>query len=316
MPPDARRLSLGLCLSGGADSCALALSAARIQGAIGTEIVALHARHALRGGESEGDALAVRELCASVGLPLVEVDAAVPHGPNLEARARAARYAALRGAFPGLLATAHHRSDQAETVALRLLRGAGPGGLRGIHALRSDRVWRPFLDLPRARLEAVCRDAGWRWREDSSNRDPRHLRNWIRLHWLPNGPRGLEDGLAALAAAAERLSPHLERRLAALEASLDLRADATGFRLDLRIWDSDADHPELDLLLERAWTRCGRRPWAAQQRRRLLEDALSGARGRRSGGQGETAIWGGRALQVRVSTGAETARRVGSSVDG
>lgn len=314
LPAEFRSMPLGLCLSGGADSCALALCAAEAREAIGTEIVALHARHGLRGSASEGDALSVRELCARLGLPLVEVDAPVEPGPNLESRARDERYRALRGAFPGLLATAHHRGDQAETVVLRLLRGAGPAGLRGIHALRDDGIWRPFLGQSRRDLEERCREAGWAWRDDSSNRDQRFLRNWIRHAWLPEGGHELECALAGVATAAARLAPVFEARMAFLERSASLTCDPSGFRLDLRPWSDDPTHPELDLLLERAWTCCHRRPWAAQQRRRLLEDTLSMRAGRRRGGQDETAIWGGGTLQVR--RGDIPRKAVGSRADG
>lgn len=316
LPEPARSKALGLCLSGGLDSCALALSVAAAREDLGTEIVALHARHGLRGSESDGDALSVRELCARLGLALVEVDATVSPGPNLEARARASRYSALRRAFPGLLVTAHHRGDQAETVVLRLLRGAGPTGLRGIHGLREDGVWRPFLDVPRRALEDVCRQAGWVWREDSSNRDQRLLRNWIRHAWLPQGGDALERSLAAVATAASALAPSLEERLESLGRSCGLAIDPTGFRLDLRPWHDQPDHPELDLLLELAWTRCGRRPWAEQQRRRLVSDVLTGASGRRRGGQGEMAFWGGGVLQVRGSVASNRTEEVESAHDG
>lgn len=298
LPPEIRSQPLGLCLSGGADSCALAFAAARASSLISTEIVALHARHNLRGAESVGDSLSVRELCARLGLSLVEVEAPIEAGPNLEARARAARYRALRDSFPGLLATAHHRGDQAETVVLRILRGAGPIGLRGIHALRDDGIWRPFLDIPRSALEVACRDEGWAWREDVSNRDSRFLRNWIRHVWLPGGGEPLERALADVASAAARLAPAYEAHMAMLEQVASLSLDPSGFRLDLRPWQSDPSHPELDLLLERAWTRCGRRPWAMQQRHRLIADVLSGRTGRRKGGQDEVSIWGGCLLQV------------------
>lgn len=299
LPESAGSRSLGLCLSGGVDSCALALSAAAARAELGTEIVALHARHGLRGSESDGDALSVRELCARIGLALIEVDATVATGPNLEARARASRYRTLRRAFPGLLVTAHHRGDQAETVVLRLLRGAGPSGLRGIHGLRDDGVWRPFLDVPRRSLEDACRQAGWAWREDSSNRDQRLLRNWVRHTWLAEGGEDLERSLAAVAEAAAALAPSLEERLESLGRSCGLSIESSGFRMDLRPWHDQPDHPELDLLLELAWTRCGRRPWAEQQRRRLVSDTLEGASGRRKGGQDEIAFWGGGVLQVR-----------------
>lgn len=303
LPAPLRGRPLGLCLSGGVDSCALALAAAGA--ALPVEVVALHARHRLRGTESEADALSVRELCARLGLPLIEVDAEVAPGPNLEARARLARYRALRAAFPGLLATAHHRGDQAETVVLRLVRGAGPAGLRGIHALRDDGIWRPFLDLPPSRLEEACRKAGWTWREDASNRDQRFLRNWIRHVWLPEGGDAIEDALVRLSHSAAALAPVLDARFESIECICSAACDATGFRIDLRPWDAPADHPELDLLLERLWSRTGRRPWAAAQRRRLLDDVLSGGRGRRLGGQREVAIWGGGVLQVRLHGGAQ-----------
>lgn len=303
LPRDIGARPLGLCLSGGSDSCALALAAAGA--ALPVDVVALHARHRLRGAESEADALSVRELCAGLGIPLIEVDAEVAPGPNLEARARQARYRALREAFPGLLATAHHRGDQAETVVLRLLRGAGPAGLRGIHALREDGIWRPFLGLPRSRLEETCREAGWTWREDASNRDQRFLRNWVRHVWLPEGGDAIEAALVRLSSSAAALAPFLEARLESLESICSVSCDATGFRIDLRPWDAPGDHPELDLLLERLWSRSGRRPWAAAQRRRLVDDVLSRGRGRRLGGQREVAIWGGGLLQVRLHRSAQ-----------
>jgi len=199
-------------------------------------------------------------------------------------------------------------------LVLRLLRGAGPAGLRGIHALRDDGIWRPFLGLSRRDLEERCREAGWAWRDDSSNRDQRFLRNWIRHAWLPEGGQELERALAGVATAAARLASALEARMAFLERSASLSCDPSGFRLDLRPWSDDPAHPELDLLLERAWTSCHRRPWAAQQRRRLVEDTLSMRTGRRRGGQGETAIWGGGTLQVRC--GDILGKAVGSRADG
>jgi len=299
-------LPLGLCLSAGADSSALALAAAPLRERLGAGVVGLHARHGLRGGASEGDRLAVRELCARVGIALLEVDATVAPGPNLEERARSARYRSLRAAFPGLLVTAHHRGDQAETVVLRLLRGAGAAGLRGIHPLRDDLAWRPFLDRPGSELRQACRDAGWTWREDASNTDQTLTRNWVRHGWLPAQPEGTEEALARLAQAAERLAPALAARLDALSDAAGFASDPDGFRLDLSPWAGvDLPDPELDLLLERAWSRAGRRPWAAQQRARLLRDAVSGRIGRRRGGQGEIALWGGRVLRIRAETPAD-----------
>jgi len=300
--PDAQRARpLGLCLSAGADSSALLLAASCVRRELGPEIVGLHARHGLRGAESEADRHAVADLCARERIALIEVDATIPAGANLEARARTARYRALREAFPGILVTAHHATDQAETVVLRLLRGAGPAGLRGIHRWREDGTWRPFLDVPGSRLKDACAEARWTPRLDSSNDDFRHLRNWVRHRWLPSQALGTEAALAALAQAAEDLAPRLQDRLDALATTARLQIDDTGFRLDLSAWkDCAMPDPELDLLLERCWTRSGRRPWARLQRERLVVDVLSGPAGRRLGGQRELALWGGRILQVRA----------------
>lgn len=306
LPEPVSRLGLGLCLSGGADSCALALAAGPLRAHAGGDVVGLHACHGLRGSASEGDRLSVRELCARLALPLIEVDAAVAPGPNLEERARRVRYRKLRESFPGVLVTAHHRGDQAETVVLRLLRGAGATGLRGIHPLRDDLVWRPLLDQPGADLRQACREAGWAWREDASNTDLSLTRNWVRHAWLPAQPEGTEAALCELARAAERLAPALGARLDRLAERLGLELLEDGFRLDLSALSSGTfPDPELDLLLERTWTRLGRRPWAGQQRARLLADAASGRVGRRRGGQGEIALWGGSTLQIRAETSAD-----------
>jgi tRNA(Ile)-lysidine synthase len=266
-------------------------------------IVAYHARHALRGSDSEGDAASVRELCGRLGIALTEIDAKVESGPGLEARARQARYRSIRDAAGPLtlLATAHHRDDQTETVMMRLLRGAGAVGLRGIHALRTDGVWRPFLETPRIDLESACTASNWTPRQDLSNMDTTFARNDLRHRTLPaleaEHP-GVSEKIAALARSAQELEPFLERALERLAASVGLRLDDRGFACDLSNLDDPCRDPELELLLERTWTKIGRRPWAQAQRARLIEDAASGAAGRRTGGQGELAIWGGMRLRV------------------
>jgi len=307
LPMPWRNAPLGLCLSGGTDSCALAIAASRClcadPGAFPGGMTAYHARHALRGSESAGDAASVRELCGKLGLALTEVDAAVESGPGLEARARQRRYDAIRSAAgPGtLLVTAHHRDDQTETVLLRLLRGAGPIGLRGIHALRPDGVWRPFLAAPRESLAKFCRESDWLPRQDSSNHDTTFARNALRHDLVPaleGELPGFSERVAALAVSAQRLEPLLDRALSRLADSIRLAIDQRGFSCDLSEHQAPADDPELELLLDRTWTKIGRRPWAAQQRHRLLVDVASGRSGRRPGGQGELAIWGARKLRV------------------
>jgi tRNA(Ile)-lysidine synthase len=309
--PDPRRGGpLVLCLSGGTDSSALALAVSDLRSLrpdlFAAGIRAVHVRHKLRGSESEGDAESVRELCGRLGLALRVVDAAVDPGPGLESRARQARYVALRDAEPvALLATAHHGGDQAETVVLRLLRGAGPRGLSAIRPLREDGIWRPLLEASRQDLVRTCRESEWLAREDSSNADLKYARNRLRHEFLPaweREERGVLSALASLARSAQDLEPFLDRALDRLADQVSLELRDHGFQLDLSDWPPDREppqaDPELDLLLERTWTRLGRRPWSTEHKARLVADACAGRSGRRSGGQDESAVFGGGRLRV------------------
>jgi len=321
LPRKFRTAPVAVCLSGGADSCALAVAVAdlaRERPDLLPGLSALHVRHGLRGSESEGDAASVRELCGGLGLSLRELDAPVVPGPGLESRAREARYRALRDAAPqALLATAHHRDDQAETVVLRLLRGAGPRGLVGIRPIREDGIWRPLLACGRDLLSRACHEADWVPREDSSNADRSFQRNEIRWGLLPGWERdqpGTAAALADLARAAWELEPYLDRALDRLERQFSLVGDDLGFSLDLSAWPLDRPSPEADpelaSALERAWTRRGRRPWTTLHRSRLVADLWQGKTGRRRGGQGEIALFGGRKLRV------EHTKTEGSSQNG
>src|SRR5690606_13257154 len=158
LPPPGTRVVLGV--SGGADSLALLALAT----AAGCPATAVHVDHGLREGSAE-EADVVRDAAARFGAGFEARRVAVPPGPHLEARARAARYAALG---PGAL-TGHTADDQAETVLLNLLRGAGLDGLAGF---APDR--RPLRDLRRAETRALCRALDLTPVEDPSNDDPRH----------------------------------------------------------------------------------------------------------------------------------------------
>jgi tRNA(Ile)-lysidine synthase len=188
-------------LSAGPDSTALvaALAALRDAGEVG-EVRALHVDHGLRPGGEE-DARCAAETCARLGVPLAVVRVKVARG-NVQAEARRARYSALRAEAERVgatrIATGHTRGDQAETVLLRLLRGAGARGLSGIPP-RRGRIVRPLLDRGRAEGIAFLEAAGLRWRDDPTNATPRYARNRLRL--------GAWPALLALA-------PSLERSLA------------------------------------------------------------------------------------------------------
>ncbi|MCB0976849.1 MAG: tRNA lysidine(34) synthetase TilS [Acidimicrobiales bacterium] len=159
-------------VSGGPDSLALLVLAC----ASGRDVTAVHVDHGLREG-SAGEADVVAEAARRFGAAFRSVSVEVGDGPNLEARAREARYAVL----PTDVCTGHTADDRAETMILNLLRGAGPAGLG---ALRPG-VRHPILALRRAETVALCDRLGLRPVTDPSNADPRHRRNRVRREVLP-----------------------------------------------------------------------------------------------------------------------------------
>jgi len=174
--------------SGGADSAALVLALADR----GIEVA--HIVHDLRPqAQTLADRDAVRSLCEAIGVPFREDSVAVrDQQGNAEANASRARYEALRrlaeASNIAYVATAHHAEDQLETMLLRLARGAGVRGLRGIapsRRLGSVRVIRPLLDVSREQCRALCGECGFEWREDETNTDLSRARAAIRHRVLP-----------------------------------------------------------------------------------------------------------------------------------
>lgn len=158
--------------SAGADSTALLILAVEA----GCQVDAIHVHHGLRASADNDAALAIATTDA-LDIPLRVVRIDLDDGPNLEARARAARRAALG---PDAL-TGHTLDDQAETVLLALLRGAGATGLASISP-----GWRhPILALRRSETHAVCAQRRIRVADDPTNDDPRFRRNRIRHELLP-----------------------------------------------------------------------------------------------------------------------------------
>jgi tRNA(Ile)-lysidine synthase len=178
--------SLGVAVSGGADSVSLlAILGELFPG----RITVLHLNHGLRGEASDGDETFVREAAARAGAPCIVERVHDLRGPNLEEKARQARYEffARAAAECGLarVATAHTLDDQAETFLLRLLRGAGATGLGGIQPVTAAGIIRPLLEVTRPEIESWLREHRIEWREDLSNRDPAFARNRIRHDLLP-----------------------------------------------------------------------------------------------------------------------------------
>lgn len=194
-------LAPGTCwlvgVSGGADSVALLRALSRLRRPRCLRLVVAHLNHQLRGRAAAADARFVVALARRLHVPCVveraEVTAlAEAHGWSVEQAAREARLAffqrlACRLGAQGVV-LAHTRDDQAETLLLRLLRGAGGqglGGMRTVSQVRGLSLLRPLLDVARSELRDYLRSLRQRWREDASNADPRYLRNVIRLQVLP-----------------------------------------------------------------------------------------------------------------------------------
>jgi tRNA(Ile)-lysidine synthase len=233
---------VAVAVSGGADSLALLHALRVLAGKRDWRLAVLTVDHGLRPG-SAADAAFVADHAKALGLPARqltlapgELEAHRAAGP--EGAARAARYEALWPAADELgcrwLATGHTLDDQAETVLLQLLRGAGPDGLAGM-AVRSGRLLRPLLGVRRAETRACCAAAGLAWREDPTNATDGPLRNRVRSRLLPLLEQlrpGATSTLARTAALAadERdwLDPVVAAALAAAGDGADLDAAALG----------------------------------------------------------------------------------------
>ena len=179
-------------LSGGPDSVAMLDALLAFAPLRGWRVVAAHLDHGLRPG-SKDDAAFCREMCARLGVRLREGSADVAararrDGGGVEEAAREERYAFLRGVKEeeeaATIAVAHTRDDQAETLLLRLLRGAGRRGLGAMRERSGDR-WRPLLAVSRAEVLDHLRARELPWREDPTNADPSFVRNRVRAELLP-----------------------------------------------------------------------------------------------------------------------------------
>ncbi len=238
--------SVVCAFSGGADSSALLVLAL----AAGCDVAAIHVDHRLR-PTSGAEADRAEQIALSLDVPFERHTVTVDAGPNLEARARAARAAVL----PADALTGHTADDQAETVLINLLRGAGAAGM----AAMDPGPTKPLLALRHAETVGLCREAGIDPVVDPSNADRRFLRNRIRHEVLPllsavaardvvpllvrtaavlRDDDGLLDSLAAT------LDPTDGRAIAAAEPALARRA--------LRRWIGAGGYPPDQATVERA----------------------------------------------------------------
>jgi tRNA(Ile)-lysidine synthase len=227
-------------VSGGADSVALLLTLhaanATPRESLGVGLSAVHINHGLRGEESNADQQFVEDLCISLDIPLHLHQADVPariaetrasgNPETIEEAARNARYefftTLLTSGHADAVLTAHTLDDQAETVLMKLLRGAWTEGLSAIHpivTLLKGKILRPFLETRRADIEAFLKSSNQPWREDSTNTDTTFTRNKIRHELLPQlrtyNP-SLDQTLANLAELAREEESRWQTELARL----------------------------------------------------------------------------------------------------
>ena len=225
-------------VSGGPDSMALLYLAF----ASGLHPTAHHVDHGLR-PDSAGEADLVASFCDQLGAIFVSHHITLDDGPNLEARARAARQAVLpHGVLPG-----HTADDQAETVLLNLMRGSGTDGLGGMRRSTS----KPLLALRRSETHELCRNLGISVATDESNLDPRFRRNRVRHELVPLIDEIAQRDTVAVIARAASLMADDEELLDELAQEIDVH-DAIGLasaplplsRRAIRRWLSDPYPPD------------------------------------------------------------------------
>ena len=212
---------VGVAVSGGADSIALLRLLLDLRKEMGLVASVVHFNHKLRGADAEADEDFVANLARKFELEfhcgagdVAALNAA--KGDGIEAAARTMRYQFFRELLSNgnldRIATAHTLDDQAETVLLRIARGAGTRGLAGIYPQLSvpgsrfseTAIVRPLLSVRRKDLESYLNEIGQTWREDKSNRDLRFARNRVRHGVLPRLERALNPSVReSLAEAAE-----------------------------------------------------------------------------------------------------------------
>ncbi len=240
---------VGVAVSGGADSVCLLYVLRDLAPRLDLRLVVLHLDHKLRGEESHQDAAFVRDMAAALDLPFVleEADVAVlcrETGENVEQAARAARLAFFKRVTQAgtvhRVALGHTRSDQAETVLFRFLRGSGTAGLAGIRPVTDDGIVRPLIEIDRAAVEQYLRARGIGWRDDSTNASTAFARNRIRHQLLLQLTRdwnpAMAETLAHTADWAQAEEAYWESELARLAsthlirepAAVLLRVDALG----------------------------------------------------------------------------------------
>jgi tRNA(Ile)-lysidine synthase len=241
---------VGAAVSGGADSVALLRGLLALRDELGIVLSVVHVNHGLR-ADAAADQQFVGELASANGLTFHVIAADVKQFAqerrlSIEAAGRELRYRYFYQLIAqgklDKVATAHTRDDQAETVLLRLLRGAGTRGLAGVYRTVGDaseegRIARPMLTISRTEVEAYLRELKQPWHEDESNRDPGYLRNRVRHELLPLLEREFNPNLRQILSETAEIAHGEEEFWAELAAQ----------QLVKRLLNAGDDHQQLDV---------------------------------------------------------------------
>ncbi|MBQ8094362.1 MAG: tRNA lysidine(34) synthetase TilS [Clostridia bacterium] len=232
--------------SGGADSVSLLLMLQELQNSYPLSLLCVHVEHGIRGDASREDASFVRTLCVQRGIPfrLFEVNApelAKEKHIGLEAAARELRYGVLRQAADemdgALIALAHHRRDQAETVLMHMMRGCDTDALSGMR-WRDGNLIRPLLNTDPDSLKTWLTCRGIVWREDATNADTVYTRNRVRHCIIPEMEKaypGVIGAICRLADAAGRDRTYFDEQIGLLQIEKHLMRFPCGIALPAQV---------------------------------------------------------------------------------
>lgn len=181
--------TVGVALSGGADSISLSHILATLRHSLGIRVVLLHFEHGIRGEASVADMKFCRKFAERLGLEIVISRANVPKlreaGESMEMAARRLRYDFFSKVKVDKIALGHHRDDLCETMIMNLTRGTGIAGLTGIHYMRDGKYIRPLLDVTKKEILTYCTANALSYVIDETNSDSAYTRNLIRKDVMP-----------------------------------------------------------------------------------------------------------------------------------
>jgi tRNA(Ile)-lysidine synthase len=233
-------------VSGGADSVALIRILHELKDEWNISLIISHLNHSFRGEESKKEAEFVKKLAAGLNLPFELRTVDVPalkkgSGKSDQEVAREVRYHSYEEIFKrhdaNRIALGHSADDQAESVLMRLIRGAGPRGLSGIPPIRDSRYIRPLIEISRKEIEDYLEKKGAAFVNDSSNKKKVYLRNKIRLQLLPlllgeYNPR-FKENLLRLSSLIRQEDEYLEKVVEEISSKVLLRRGDDFIILDL-----------------------------------------------------------------------------------